>query len=334
MIPAIFGLSGPTLTRDEQAFFADADPAGFILFRRNCETPDQLRALTAALRATLGRDLPILIDQEGGRVARLQPPHWPAFPAAARLGELYEIAPLSAIEAARLNGVALAAVLQAVGVNVDCVPLLDLPSPEGDAIIGDRAFGDEPMRVAALGRAMLEGLAEGGVVGVVKHLPGHGRAPADSHLELPVVGATRAELERDFEPFARLAPIAHMGMTAHVVFTALDPDRCASVSPTVIADIIRGRIGFNGWLMSDDLDMAALDGTPGARAGAVIAAGCDVALQCSGNLASMIAVASVLGSIGEASAARLARACAGFGVEPRITHAEAAAGRDRLLALA
>ncbi len=264
MTPVFLGLSGPVLTADERRLFRDADPAGYILFARNCVDPDQMLALTDTLCALAGRDLPILIDQEGGRVARMKPPHWPDFPAAARFGALYDVAPLSAIEAARLNGLLIALMLRDVGVTVDCLPLLDVLTADGHAIIGDRSYGSEPMRVAALGKATLDGLRAGGIVGVVKHVPGHGRARVDSHLALPVVDATPAELAGDFEPFLRLQA-APMAMTAHIVYSALDPDRCATLSPTVIAGTIRGTIGFDGLLMSDDLGMKALGGTFAAR---------------------------------------------------------------------
>ena len=250
MTPLFLGLAGPVLTPDERAFFAEVVPAGYILFRRNCIDRPQMRALTDDLRALAGRpDLPILIDQEGGRVARMAPPEWPAFPKAEAFDRLYDVAPMSAIEAARANAQAIAVMLAEVGVTVDCLPLLDVRDPAGHDIIGDRAFGAEPMRVSALGRATIEGLREGGVVGVVKHIPGHGRAQADSHVELPVVTADAAALERDLEPFIRLAG-APMAMTAHVVYSAWDAAECASLSATVIGEIIRGRIGFDGLLMS------------------------------------------------------------------------------------
>ena len=244
MQPTFLGLSGTALTADERALFSAADPAGYILFRRNIDTPEQVRALTASLTDLAGRALPILIDQEGGRVARLQPPHWPLFPAGAAFDRLYEIAPVTAIEAARLNALAIAATLRDLGITVDCLPLLDVRQPGAHDIIGDRALGDYPMKVSALGKATLAGLRAGGVCGVVKHIPGHGRAMADSHLELPVVTATRAELETDFEPFRRCND-APMAMTAHVTYTALDPQRCATLSPVVI-DLIRSDIGFAG----------------------------------------------------------------------------------------
>src|SRR5690349_14632202 len=282
MQAAIYGLEGPELTDAERSFFRDADAAGFVLFKRNCEDADQVLRLTNALRDLSGRaDLPILIDQEGGRVARMRPPNWPAFPAAERFDELYALAPSSAIEAVRSNARAIALVLRASGVNVNALPLLDVRQEGASDIIGDRSFGSEPMQVAALGRAALDGMASAGVVGIIKHIPGHGRALVDSHKELPVVTASAEELEVDLEPFERLAS-APMGMTAHVVYTAWDPAHPASMSPTVIRDIIRGRIGFDGFLMSDDIGMEALAGDFGSRAAGVVAAGCDAALHCSG----------------------------------------------------
>ncbi len=334
MIPAIFGLSGATLTPAERALFREANPAGFILFARNCEDPGQLSALTASLRDLMGRELAILIDQEGGRVARLRPPHWPAFPAAARFGELYAKAPLSATQACYQNGLALAGVLRAVGVNVDCVPVLDVPQPDAHDIIGDRAYAADPMWIAAMGAATLDGLHAGGVCGVIKHLPGHGRARADSHLELPVVDASPDQLAADFAPFRTLAAKARMGMTAHVIYTALDPAACASLSARVIAQIIRRDIGFNGLLMSDDLGMKALSGDIGTLAAAVVAAGCDVALECSGDLATMEAVAAALPPMSETAAARLARALGGLADAPLPDHDRAARHRDALLARA
>jgi len=331
---AIYGLAGPDLGSDEAAFFREADPAGFILFRRNCVDPDQLLRLTDDLRVLSGRDVPILIDQEGGRVARMRPPQWPAFPTGEAFARLYDIAPSSAIEAARANARALALMLRGAGINVNCLPLLDVRQEGADDIIGDRALGSEPMQVAALGRAMLDGMASAGVVGVVKHIPGHGRALVDSHKELPVVTASAEELEVDLEPFERLAH-APMGMTAHVVYTAWDPDHPSSQSRTVIGDIIRGRIGFDGWLMSDDLGMEALSGGPGERASGVVAAGCDVALHCSGEMAEMIAVAQAVPAMSPDGEARLARAMAVTMVEDDgPDFAEAAARRDSLLALA
>jgi len=335
MIPAFLGLAGPVLGEAERSFFRSADPAGFILFKRNCVDRAQLLVLTDALRALSGRDdLPILIDQEGGRVQRMAPPAWPRLPAAEPFARLYEKAPVSAMEAARLNALAIASMLRDVGINVDCLPLLDVRRPDADAIIGDRALGADPMQVASLGRLVLDGLREGGVVGVVKHIPGHGRAMADSHKELPVVTASDAELADDIRPFERLND-APMAMTAHVVFTAWDADRPASQSSIVIGDIIRGRIGFDGLLMSDDLGMHALSGDFGARAANAIAAGTDIALHCSGDLAEMEAVAGALGPIGEAACARLDRAMATIaGAAPAESFEDLVAKRDALLALA
>ncbi|HET8613125.1 MAG TPA: beta-N-acetylhexosaminidase [Sphingomonas sp.] len=334
MLPAFFGLAGPTLGEAERAFFRSANPAGFILFKRNCVDRAQMRALTDDLRALVGRDdLPILIDQEGGRVQRMGPPIWPKLPSAEPFAALYEKAPVSAMEAARLNARAIAGMLREVGVNVDCLPLLDVRRPYADAIIGDRALGSDPVQVASLGRLVLDGLREGGVIGVVKHMPGHGRAMADSHKELPVVTVSEEELAEDLLPFARLND-APMGMTAHVVYTAWDAERCASLSPAVIDEVIRGRIGFDGLLMSDDLGMSALSGGFGERAAGVIAAGCDIALHCSGDMAEMEAVAGALGPIGEEARARLDRAMATIAdAAPEEDFAALAAKRDTLLAL-
>jgi beta-N-acetylhexosaminidase len=335
MKPVIFGLSGLTLTDSERDFFKDADPLGYILFKRNCGDRAQMRALTDSLRALSGRDdLPILIDQEGGRVARMQPPEWPAFPPAGAFDALYDVAPVSAIEAARANAQALGLMLAEVGVNVDCLPLLDVRRPETSNIIGDRSLGSEPMRVAAMGKAVIEGLRRAGVVGVVKHMPGHGRALVDSHLELPRVSASAAELETDIEPFATLKD-APMGMTCHVVFEAWDRDRPATLSPTVIGDVVRGRIGFDGLLMTDDIDMKALSGTAGDKAEAGLAAGCDVVLDCWARMEDMTEIAGRLGGAPPETLARLDRAMATVAA-PRdeADFAEVIAKRDALLALA
>ena len=334
MQAAIYGFEGLALTEDERRFFRDAEPAGFILFRRNIENPEQLLRLTDSLRELTGRDdVPILVDQEGGRVARMRPPEWPAFPAAEKFADLYQVAPSSAIEAARSNARALGLMLRAVGINVDALPLLDVRQPGASDIIGDRALGSEPMQVSALARAVLDGLASAGVMGIVKHMPGHGRALVDSHHELPIVTASAEELEIDLEPFERLAS-APMGMMAHVVYTAWDAERPASQSPTVIRDVIRQRIGFDGFLMSDDSNMNALKGTPGARAAACVGAGCDVALPCNGVLADNVDVAWRVGEISNEGAERLARAMAGTRMEPdNIDFAEEIAKRDQLLAL-
>lgn len=334
MKPVIFGLSGATLTPDERAFFADSQPAGYILFRRNIIDRAQLRALTDDLRALHGRDdLLIMIDQEGGRVARMQPPVWPAFPAGAVFDRLYDVAPSSAIAAARANARAIALTLAEVGITVDALPLLDVRQDGASDIMGDRTLGAEPMRVVALGRATLEGLADGGVVGIVKHMPGHGRALVDSHLELPVVRADADMLASDLQPFERLRD-APMGMTAHVVYTAWDAQRPASLSPTVIEDVIRTRIGFDGLLMSDDLDMKALQGGIPDLAAGVVAAGCDLALNCWGRMDDMLGIADQLPEITDAGRARLDRAMGSVergGDQPEL--AELLATRDSLLGL-
>jgi beta-N-acetylhexosaminidase len=334
MQPAIYGFEGPELTDSERDFFRDSDPAGFILFRRNCVDPEQLLRLTNSLRDLTGRaDLPILIDQEGGRVARMRPPEWPAFPAAERFDQLYALAPSSAIEAARSNARAIALTLRSCGINVNALPVLDVRQEGASDIIGDRALGSQPMQVAALGRAILDGMASAGVAGIVKHIPGHGRALVDSHKELPVVTATADELDADLEPFERLAS-APMGMVAHVVYTAWDPERPASQSPLVIDRIIRQRIGFDGFLMSDDSNMNALTGSQGERAAACVAAGCDVALPCNGILADNIEIAGRLGEMTVEAVDRLARAMAGTLIDDEGPgFDEVIAKRDALLAL-
>ena len=334
MQAAIYGLSGPELTQDERAFFLQADPAGYILFRRNCVDREQLLRLTGELRGLHGRaDLPILIDQEGGRVARMQPPEWPSFPRGELFDRLYQAAPSSAIEAARMNARAIALMLKSVGINVNCLPMLDVRQPGASDIVGDRAYGGEPMQVAALGRAVLDGMASAGVIGVIKHIPGHGRALVDSHKELPVVTASAEELQIDLEPFERLRE-APMGMVAHILFTAWDQDHPSSQSPYVIEEIIRHRIGFNGFLMTDDIGMEALSGSPGERSAAAIAAGCDCTLHCSGKFEEMIDVANHVGELTPDAESRLARAMAGAMVDSEGPEfAEAAAKRDELLAL-
>ncbi|HEU4961712.1 MAG TPA: glycoside hydrolase family 3 N-terminal domain-containing protein [Sphingomonas sp.] len=332
MKPVIFGLAGPMLSADERAFFREAEPAGYILFKRNVETRAQLRALTDSLRGLAGRDdLAVLIDQEGGRVARMGPPEWPAFPAGPAFDALYDVAPVSAIEAARCNAQAIALMLAEVGITVDALPLLDVVQPDTTEAIASRALGREPMRVAALGRAILDGLARGGVVGIVKHMPGHGRAQLDTHLALPTVTASAEELEVDLEPFRTLRD-APMGMTSHIVFEAWDAKHPATLSPVVIEQVIRGRIGFDGLLMTDDIDMKALSGTPGDKAAGAIAAGCDVVLDCWGRMDEMVEIASRLGEIAPRARARLDRAMAGRGA-PQGDLSQLLAKRDALLAL-
>ncbi len=288
----IAGCSGLELTPDEIAFFREAAPWGFILFRRNIEAPQQVRALCDALRETVGRsDAPILIDQEGGRVQRMGPPHWPKYPSGSTYGRLHANDPLVQREIARLGARLIAHDLRRVGVTVDCLPVLDVPSPGAHDVIGDRAYGKTPDRVAVLGRAAAEGLMAGGVLPVIKHMPGHGRAGADSHLALPVVDASREELEKhDFAPFRMLTDMP-LAMTAHVVYTALDPDRPATTSPIVMEGVIRGHIGYDGLVMTDDLSMQALSGTFRERTEAAFAAGCDMALHCNGRMEEMSAVA-------------------------------------------
>ncbi|QKS01235.1 beta-N-acetylhexosaminidase [Sphingomonas sp. CL5.1] len=308
MKPVIFGLAGPVLSDDERAFFREARPAGYILFKRNVADRAQLRALTDSLRELEGRDdVAILVDQEGGRVARLGPPEWPAFPAGPAFDALYERAPMSAIEAARANAQAIGLVLAEVGITVDCLPLLDIAREGTTEAIASRAYGHEPKRVAAMGRATLEGLAAAGVVGVVKHMPGHGRAIVDSHHHLPTVTASDAELEEDLAPFRALAG-APMGMTSHIVFEAWDRERPATLSPVVIGDVIRRRIGFDGLLMTDDVDMKALSGTAGEKAAGAIAAGCDLVLDCWARMDEMVEIAGRLEDISAISRARLDRA--------------------------
>lgn len=295
---AILGCAGIVLSAEEAAFFRDVRPWGFILFKRNIDTPDQVRALTAALRETVGRpDAPILIDQEGGRVARLGAPHWKAYPPGRAYGDLVANDPLLAREITRLGARLIAHDLTSLGINVDCVPVLDVPDPKGHEIIGDRAYGDTPQQVATLGRAAAEGLLAGGVLPIIKHIPGHGRALADSHLELPVVKAKLAELDaRDFAPFRVLSDMP-MAMTAHVVYTAIDRRRPATTSKKAIKQVIRGSLGFDGLLMSDDLSMKALSGDFKQRAKDSLAAGCDVVLHCNGDMAEMKAVMSGVGKL-------------------------------------
>jgi len=284
----VLGCSGPSLTAEERAFFRDADPFGFILFRRNIGTPAEVRVLTDDLRQTVGRDAPILVDQEGGRVQRLGPPHWPKYPPGRAYGRLGANDPLVRREVTRLAARLIAHDLLAVGINVDCLPVLDVPVPGAHDVIGDRAYGLDPVTVGTLGRAAAEGLMAGGVLPVMKHVPGHGRAGVDSHLSLPVVEASLADLAAvDFLPFRMLADLP-AAMSAHVVYTAIDPKAPATTSRKAIRTVVRGTIGFEGLLFSDDLSMQALSGTLGERAGAAIAAGCDIALHCNGRMAEMI----------------------------------------------
>ena len=290
----IFGCEGTALTEDEQAFFAEADPFGFILFARNCSDPDQLKALVAALRQSVQRrDAPVLIDQEGGRVARLQAPHWRHPPPQGLFAALAETSLDDACRAAFLNARLIGRELAAAGITVDCLPVLDLPQPDAHEIIGDRALGRDPETIARLGQAICEGLLAEAVLPVIKHIPGHGRARSDSHKALPVVETPLETLrETDFVPFRRLASqsLAPWAMTAHVVFTAIDPERPATISPDIVGPVIRDEIGFRGLLLSDDIGMEALSGDFAQRAAASLAAGCDIALHCSGKLEEMKSV--------------------------------------------
>lgn len=334
MTPAIFGLSGLTLSADERAFFREADPAGYILFGRNVESRAQLRALTDDLRTIHGRAaLLITIDQEGGRVTRMKPPVWAAWPSGAAFDALYDLAPASAIEAARANAEALGHDLAEAGITCTHAPVLDLRQHGAHDVIGDRAYGFEPLRVAAIGRAVLNGLARAGVVGTIKHMPGHGRALADSHKELPTVTATEAELEADLAPFKALAD-APMAMTGHIRFTAWDADHPATQSPFVIAEIIRRRIGFGGLLLTDDLDMQALEGTVPERAERALAAGCDIALNCWARMEDMAGICERAPAMSAESAARLERVLAVTRLDGASgDQAELVARRDALLGL-
>jgi len=302
---AIFGCAGPDLTADERAFFRDADPLGFILFARNIDTQERALRLTEELRSCVARaDAPVLLDQEGGRVARLRPPHWRKAPPARLLGELYARDPDRGLLATKLNSHLLAADVASIGCDVDCLPVLDIAFPETHAVIGDRAYAAQPEPVAALGRAAAEGLMAEGVMAVIKHIPGHGRASVDSHHLLPKVTASRAELERmDFRPFRLLADLP-WAMTAHVLYEAIDREAALTVSARGVKDVIRGHVGFDGLLLSDDLSMQALGGTLGERAARALAAGCDIALHCNGKRDEMQEVADRAGPMTAAAGRR------------------------------
>jgi beta-N-acetylhexosaminidase len=289
----ITGVGGPTLSAAERSFLREAEPWGLILFARNIETPDQVQRLTEDFRDAIGNArAPVLVDQEGGRVQRFGPPHWPRYPAGGDYGALYDRDPARGLEAAWLGGRLIASDLLPLGVDVDCLPLADVPAAGADRVIGNRAYGETPDKVAAIAAAIANGLMAGGVLPVLKHLPGHGRATADSHQQLPVVSAERVLLDAvDFAAFRPLAGLP-MGMTAHVVFTAFDPVAPATTSATMVAQVIRDSIGFKGLLMSDDLSMGALSGTMAERVRAALAAGCDVVLHCNGNMTEMQEVAA------------------------------------------
>ena len=309
----ITGLAGPELAVAERAFLREAEPWGLIIFKRNVKSPDQVQALVASFRDTVGREAPVLVDQEGGRVQRLGPPQWPAYPPGIRYGELYDREPALGVAAARLAGHLIAADLNALGIDVDCLPIADVPVPGGDPVIGDRAYGSEPGKVAAIAAAIAQGLQAGGVLPVLKHLPGHGRATADSHHRLPVVETDRATLEQsDFAAFRPLAGLA-LGMTAHGVFSAIDPVAPATTSVTMVREVIRGFIGFQGLLMSDDISMNALSGGIAERSRAAFGAGCDVVLHCNGDLAEMGEVAGAAPPLEGAAKARADAALAARG---------------------
>jgi beta-N-acetylhexosaminidase len=327
----ITGLAGPELSAREAAVLRAACPCGVILFARNAVDPDQVRRLTDAAAAAVGDEILVLIDQEGGRVQRLRPPHWRALPAASAYGKVYAEDPAKALLAARAAARLTAADLRSVGINTNCAPLLDVPAADSHGVIGDRAYGESVEQVAALGLAVAEGYMAGGVVPVMKHLPGHGRATADSHFDLPVVTAKLEELSAtDFEPFRRLARLP-AAMTAHVVFTAIDADAPASISRRVTEQVIRGAIGFDGLLMSDDLAMKALAGSAAERAAAVIAAGSDLVLACNGGLAETEAVAAVAPKLEGQARARFDRACAVFRQQQPFEVAEAEASLAEVL---
>ena len=306
---AIYGCAGLSLSGDERAFFRDAEPWGFILFQRNCNSPDQIRALIAELRDCVGWAAPVLIDQEGGRVQRLKPPRWRAAPPAALFGKLYAKDPALARESVLLSTGLIAAELASLGITVDCLPVLDVPQEGAHDVIGDRAYAKEPGLVATLARFACEALMAGGILPVIKHIPGHGRARADSHLALPVVDAPKAALEAvDFQPFKALRDMP-LGMTAHVVFTAFDRERPATTSPIMI-EIIREEIGFDGLLMTDDISMKALSAPMGERVRAALHAGCDLVLHCNGDRAEMEAVAAEAPVLAGASSVRAEAALA------------------------
>ncbi len=329
----IFGLSGTALTPEEQRFFSEWHPYGYILFSRNIESPAQVKALTDSLKKLSGRHLPILIDQEGGRVARLKAPHWATYPAAGEFAALYKKNKKAACEAAYLNARLIAHDLAALGITVDCAPVADVPVKGAHDVIGDRAFGHTPQQVAELARAQAKGLMDGGIVPVLKHIPGHGRAAADSHEQLPVVHESLAVLrENDFAPFKALADLP-MGMTAHVLYRALDDKHMATLSKKVIS-LIREEIGFDGLLMSDDISMKAMEGNFAERVRAALAAGCDVVLHCNGDMAEMQEVAGGVTPLAADALARAEKAMASVAMPEPFDVTAVRENRDRLLSAA
>ena len=331
----ITGCAGLALTADETAFIRDQRPAGLILFSRNCDTHDQVRRLTDDFRKALGeQDVLVLIDQEGGRVQRLRPPQWRALPPASAFGALYAQDKTRGLAAARLAARVAAQELAQLGITMNCAPVLDLPVPGAHGIIGDRAYGTVPGDVAELARAVATGLLAGGVLPVIKHIPGHGRATADSHLELPIVKTSAQDLRaHDFAPFRLLADLP-AAMTAHVVYEAFDAKEPATTSLTLVQDIIREEIGFQGLLMSDDLGMKALAGTMRERTQRSLFAGCDVVLHCNGNLAEMRDVAAAAGPLEPTASLRLAGCLALLGADQSFDLAEAEAHLAAAFALA
>jgi beta-N-acetylhexosaminidase len=328
----IIGVSGTELAAEEREFIASERPWGFILFKRNVGTPAQIASLVGRLRDAAGAaDAPVLIDQEGGRVQRLGPPHWPVYPPGAAFGRLYDIDPALGLAAARLSARLIADDLLPLGVTVDCLPLGDVPIAGADAVIGDRAYGTRPDRVAAIARAVTDGLDQGGVLPILKHIPGHGRATADTHFRLPVVDTPKIELEAtDFAAFRPLADLP-MAMTAHVVFSAFDPAHPATTSATMIEQVIRGLIGFQGLLMSDDVSMNALAGSVAERTRAIFAAGCDMVLHCNGKLDEMRPVARETPELSGKALARAKRALAARKAPLAFDRAAARAELDALI---
>jgi beta-N-acetylhexosaminidase len=328
----IVGISGTELAVDEREFIASERPWGFILFKRNIGTPAQVASLVGQLGEAVGvREAPVLIDQEGGRVQRLGPPHWPAYPPGAAFGRLYDIDPALGLAAARLSARLIADDLLPLGVTVDCLPLADVPAAGADAVIGDRAYGTSPDKVAAIARAVTDGLEQGGILPVLKHIPGHGRATADTHFRLPVVDTSKIELEAtDFAAFRPLADLP-MAMTAHVVFSAFDPAHPATTSATMIEQVIRGLIGFQGLLMSDDVSMNALAGSVAERTRAIFAAGCDMVLHCNGKLDEMRLVARETPELSGRALARAQRAMAARKAPLAFDRAAARAELDALI---
>ncbi len=314
----ILGWRAPELTRDARLFFSAVRPWGFILFQEACQTPDQVRGLVASLQAAAGHRALVFLDQEGGRVARLRPPHWPVFPPAAAYSRLFRRNPSVGVEACRLGHRLIAHELRLLGVGANCAPVLDLPAEEADPVIGDRAFGDDARTATPLARAAMEGLHAGGVASVIKHIPGHGRAPVDSHKALPRVSADPEALAVDFEPFRALAPLAPIAMTAHVVYDAFDRERPATTSARVVREVIRTQIGFDGLLITDDIAMGALEGPWSERTSNCFAAGVDMVLHCSGDIDEMeqVAIAAPLLAGRSLARAEAARAIAQAPVRP------------------